>query len=160
MEEIIEKAQWRYSSGVQFEEAFYLLIADFDVITNTWKNQIESPSYYCGGFAVEQFLKSFLILKQVVFLTNHKGHDLMNLISLDKKKLMEFFELDEADILQISILNERYYNNEAYGKDDLRYASKTGLRRSPHPDNLNRIIKKMDKKLSTEISKQCQSLKT
>ena len=153
-DEIIEKAQWRYSSGRQYEEAFYLLIADFDVINNTWKNQIESPSYYCGGFAVEQFLKSYLIIKQVTFPTSHRGHDLMNLISLDKKELVKFFDLDEADILQISILNERYYNHEAYGKDDLRYASKSGLRKSPHPDNLNRIIKKMDNKLNIEIHKQ------
>lgn len=154
----IEKAQWCYSCGQQFEDAFYLLIAEFDAINKIWKEQVERPSYYCAGFAIEQFLKSYLSLESIIFPENHKGHNLISLISLQKNKIIKFFDFTKEDIAQIEILNKRYYYDDAYGKDDLRYASKTGLRISPHPDNLNRIIKKMDSKLNLEIHKRYELL--
>jgi hypothetical protein len=150
-EKIIEEAQWCYFCGKQFEDAFYILIAKFNVINNTWGEQIERPSYYCAAFAIEQFLKSYLLMEEIGFPGNRQGHDLIKLISLHRDKLVRFFEFSEEDLLQVKILNERYYFDEAYGKDDLRYARISGLRRSPHPDNLNGIIKRMDTKLNNEI---------
>ena len=148
----LENVHWHHSAGREFQEAFYILIADFDPINITWRKQVERPSYYCAGLAIEHFLKGYLYLEKIEFpAKSHKGHDLDNLISLGGQQLKDFFELDNIDTQQILILNERYYGNEFLGKDDLRYASKSGIRKSPHPDNLNRIIKKIETKLMARI---------
>jgi hypothetical protein len=85
------------------------------------------------------------------FPKSHKGHDLSNLLDLGGTLLTDSFSLDQTDIVQIRLLNERYYKSAVYGNDDLRYASKTGTRKSPHPDNLNRIVKKMHKYAQKEL---------
>jgi hypothetical protein len=154
MNEEIEKANWHYGSGKQFKEAFYILIADYDVFNNIWTKQIERPSYYCAGLAIEHFIKAYLLLENIIFpMKGSRGHDLNGLIDLNPLKFKEIFKLNDVDIKQISILNERYYNHTSYGRDDLRYASKSGTRISPHPDSLNRIINKMEKQLRDNILK-------
>ncbi len=149
----MEDAFWHLSSGKEFKEAFYILISKFDVINSVWKEQVDRPSYYCAGLAVEHFLKSYLSLEKIIFPRNHGGHNLNSLLSLGGSKLRRFFNLDYVDIKQIGLLNERYYNHESYGKDDLRYGKKSGLRKSPHPDSLNMIVNKMNEKLMIKLSR-------
>lgn len=150
-QDIAKEALWHSTIGNEFEEAFYLLTGQFRVAPGVWETQVERPSYYCGGLAVEHYLKGCLVLMQIHFPKNHKGHNLMFLISLNVDLVKEFFDLNDVDQAQITLLNQRYYENEIYGKDDLRYGTKTGVRQSPHPDSLNRIIKKMGKKLRDRI---------
>jgi hypothetical protein len=59
--------------------------------------------------------------------------------------------LEDVDLEQIYILNDRYCAHEVYGKDDLRYGDKPGLRKSPHPDNLDRILRIMERKLQSTL---------
>jgi hypothetical protein len=56
MEKVIEQAHWHYSAGQQFQEAFYILIKDFNPLSNSWRVQVERPSYYCAGLAIEHFI--------------------------------------------------------------------------------------------------------
>lgn len=153
MDKEIESAHWHQNTGREFQDAFYVLIAHFDPLAKTWRERIERPSYYCAGLAIEHFLKGYLTLKRIDFEKNHHGHDLLLLLSLDQVGLQKFFDLDEIDVAQITVLNDRYYNHELYGKDDLRYGSKSGLRKSPHPDNLNRVVKKMGDRLIDGLQK-------
>ncbi len=153
MKKLIENAQWHYKIGKEFEEAFYLLIGEYSPIRDHWSTQVGRPSYYCSGLAMEHYLKGYLILENIKFPTNHEGHNLDKLILLGDKKLKELFEFEEEDIKSISLLNERYYSHEIYGKDDLRYGSVSGLRISPHPDSFNRILKEAGVKLEADIRK-------
>ena len=154
MSEELQNANWYYVAGTEYSDAFHILILQFDVLTDGWKKQIQRPSYYCAGLAIESFLKAYLTLEKVEFPNKaHKGHDLKHLISLDKQGLQTFFALDDADLEQIYILNERYYDHETYGKDDLRYGNKGGMRRSPHPDNLDRILRSIGKRLFSALLK-------
>lgn len=153
MEKETERAHWHSNSGQQFYEAFYVLISSdyFDAIHNFWKNkEVENPSYYCAGLAIEHLLKGYLSLRKIKF---GKSHDLVSLVSLGDQKIKDFFWLNSSDIKQITLLNERYYEHKDYGKYDLRYPSKPGLRKSPHPDILNKLIKKMKNKLIAELQK-------
>jgi HEPN domain-containing protein len=150
---MLEDAQWHHTTGREFEEAFYILIGKFSATHNHWEQQVGRPSYYCAGLAAEHYMKGYLTLKGIGYPKNHKGHDLAHLISLDSN-LGDFFQLQDSDIKEIELLNERYYSDEKYGKDDLRYGSKNGLRISPHPDSFNRILKLMAKRLSNELQRQ------
>jgi hypothetical protein len=148
----LNRATWFYTAGKEYFDAFHILILQFQVLTQGWINQIQRPTYYCGGFAAESFLKSYLTHKGVAFPDkSHKGHDLKNLISIDKNGVKTFFGLEDVDLEQIYILNDRYCEHEVYGKDDLRYGDKPGLRKSPHPDNLDRILRIMERKLQSAL---------
>ena len=147
---ISEEARWLFRAGEQYKNAFYLLIGEFSVVSGSWNNDIEWPSYYCGGFAFESFFKSYLKIRRINFT---KIHDLGALMDLDKTEMVAFFEFQEAEIFQIKMLNERYDYHESYGKYDLRYPTKPGLRKSPHPDGLNSILNKMYRKLMEESPK-------
>lgn len=153
MDEETEKAFWHYTIGKEFHDAFYVLIGKFITTSETWIPQIERPSYYCAGQAIEHYLKSYLDINNIKYPINSKGHNLITLIELDKNKISTFFNLINDDVGQIQKLNERYYNHDNYGKDDLRYGTVTGLRESPHPDNLNRVINKMKKILKNKLLK-------
>ena len=141
---------WHYIIGKEFQEAFYILIEKFSAVNGTWTAQIDRPSYYCAGQAIEHYLKSYLDINDVKYPTNSNGHNLVSLIELDKIKINSFFDLENDDISQIQKLNERYFNHDNYGRDDLRYGTITGFRESPHPDNLNRVIDKMGKVLKNK----------
>lgn len=157
MSKELEEANWYYIAGKEYYDAYYILILQFDVLINSWVKQIQRPSYYCGGLAVESFLKAYLTIQKIKFPDhNHKGHDLKNLISLDRNNLKNFFALDDTDLQQIYILNERYYDFPLYGRDDLRYGRRGGLRKSPHPDNLSRILSAMERKIFGELIRKFQ----
>jgi hypothetical protein len=148
--EKIEKAHWHLSTGNEFKEAFWLLIGSFDVIEGTWDG-VERPTYYCGGLALEHFLKCYLDLQGVTYPESRLGHDLLSLIALESD-LKTFFDFDNDDVELIKLLNERYYNHPKYGKDDLRYTKMSGDRTSPHPDTLNELLKKAESKLNDLFS--------
>lgn len=157
MENKIRGAQWRQAAGKQFENAFRLLVGEFDSVAGRWNSQVERPSYYVAGLSVESYLKACLILVGIDFPKNHKGHDLTHLISLSPD-IKKFFGFDDIDVRHISLLNERYYADEKYGKDDLRYADECGTRISPHPESLDKIVRSMGSKLEKQIRFQSQGL--
>jgi hypothetical protein len=151
MDEQVRKALWHDTIGQEFQRAYYLLIAEFDVVNQTWTEQVARPSYYCGGLAIEHFIKGCLVLKGVRFPTNARGHDLVHLMSLSNE-INTFFSFTDEDMGQITILNERYYSHPIYGSHDLRYGTVSGTRTSPHPDNLNRVINQMEVALRAGIT--------
>ena len=144
---------WHYTIGKEFQDAFCILIGKFNATNKTWTLQIDRPSYYCAGQVIEHYIKSFLEINNIQYPKNSKSHNLIELINLEQDKIINFFGLENDDIAQIQKLNERYYKHEFYGKDDLRYGMTTGLRESPHPDNLNRVINKMENFLKDELLK-------
>lgn len=154
MKKDIEQAHWHQSIGLEFQEAFYILIGKFSVSSESWKERVERPSYFCAGQAIEHFLKGYLSLYELKYdflRKQHRGHDLKGLLDVGNVNLKKFFELNDEDISEILLLNERYFSSEDYGRFDLRYGTKTGTRISPHPDNLNRIVKKLESKLHYDL---------
>ncbi len=146
--EEIEAAHWHLNVGIEYSQACFLLTAYFDAAQERWTKGVERPMYYCGGLAIEHFLKCYLDLKNKGYSkSGNQGHNLSDLISLDED-LKKFFDLDEYDAELIKILDKRYSASVEYGKQDLRYSNKTGLRISPHPDPLNRVLKNMERKLN------------
>lgn len=147
----IEKAHWHLSSGRQFKEAYWFLIGQFDVVNKVWTHQVEMPAYYCAGLATEHFLKSFLTLKDKKYPIGPEGHNLIGLFDLEDTT-QQFFSLSNEEKSGIEILNQRYYFDPRYGKYDLRYPSKSGLRQSPHPDWMHAVLKKMELQLNSRFS--------
>ncbi len=141
------EAYWFLNSGVEFKNAYYILIGSFIPSQQTWSDQIERPSYYCAGFAIENFLKSYLVFYDISFDKHgREGHNLQRLLD-SHDNLIEFFKFTNDEYKNIELLNQRYYADTLLGKDDLRYPNKFGKRESPQPDFLYEILMKMEKQL-------------
>lgn len=142
----LEEAFWYITTGREFKDAYWFLIEHFNAIAEEWVEQVEKPSYYCAGLAIEHFLKAHYELMGVDAPRGEKSHDLANLLEASPGAA-NYFELSVEDVQQIRLLNRRYYSDEEYGKHDLRYPSKSGPRTSPHPDALSGLLGRMSKRL-------------
>lgn len=131
----------RFRTGEQYCNALYLLIGKYCSTNDKWLLDVEMPSYYCSGLAVESFIKSYHIL---TFSDTLHTHDLKSLLDYKENNAQKFFNLSENELAYILKLNERYFFDLKYGGNDLRYFYKDGWRESPHPDYLYKVIKKME----------------
>lgn len=146
----VDKIFQHFSSGQEYKEAFYILIEHFDVTgktVNHWRRNVERPSYFCAGQATEHFLKCYLDLHEIKYPENWEGHNLSLLVSKDNR-IKTFFDLNDDDLNAIETLNRRYHISPEYGKNELRYTTSPGTRKSPHPDFFNAVLNKFEKKLS------------
>lgn len=149
-----------FVSGQQYKEAFYILIEHFDVTGKTpnhWIREVERPAYFCAGMAVESFLKCYLGLNNIeIPQVGHSGHNLEFLLSKFKESLKISLNLNESDIDAIKLLNKRYSISSEYGKYELRYFNKPGVRTSPRPDFFNSILNKLESKLRLQFPEKFQ----
>lgn len=135
-------ASQHFTLGNQYKKAFHVLASPFFFGDRKTFHEIESPIYFCGGLAIEHYLKAGLCLQNIKF---KQTHDLLELLGPNMES-NGYFNLDNHEERVVSLLNERYFQSSSYGRLHLRYGPTVPVTVSPGPEVLDALINKIHQK--------------